>query len=220
MVTLTIDTAVDMNNEAVLLLARGQEQSALAALQSVVTLLKRTMMRSRVNSSIDDSGVNRAFTSDVIAPVDLPELSNVQSFIYNRALAIDKAALPDDLVGAAQICSAVVLFNTALTLHRGCFLQNKMKGATRSIALYKLALKMLPGNFEYGTVGVLRLASLNNLSQLCFEAGDFSNARNGFENLAKIMSVMGGVGHMRPCDARGLWMNVLQLKDPKCAPAA
>jgi hypothetical protein len=219
MTSITIETAVNLNNEAVLHLVRGDERMALLALQTAVGRLK-VSVHSICRPSDDDMKEMGSPTG--VEGVDLPPLTNVQSYFYNRALLVVPEDLLHDPVGAAHLCSVVFIFNLALALHRASLKHihaTTESSADRTNALYGMVLKLLPTVDRSDFSGVLRLAAINNLSQLRFEAGDYPGARRGFEEVARLLTMM-GVTRMGPIEVRGLWFNVLLLTVPEFAPAA
>jgi hypothetical protein len=118
-----------------------------------------------------------------------------------------------------------------LVLHRECLLHNRILSASKSLALYSIALQLLrtfsgsPTTIDcssslQGITGAIQLAALNNTAQLHFELGEYDHARRGFGNLSNLLTTI----ERAPLGALGMTgvvMNILCLnKGLMFAPAA
>ena len=75
--------------------------------------------------------------------VELTGLTDRQCYIYNRAFRVSVDQLPTtSMEEAAQVASAVVIFNMALVLHRVNLLRNKVVPAQKALALYQIILNL------------------------------------------------------------------------------
>ena len=252
-----IEYAVRLNNEAVSLLLTGNDHQAVECFTKSVSLMKRVLTRatshgappSRIGQlspvvlggSIPQSAgpiSPPAVDSNIFihhASSPLPGLTDRHCYIYNQALTIStEGAFSSHIESYAQIYSAVVIFNMALAHHRGRRNGNR-KCADRAVVLYNMIMRLLRCSGIGGTAGVVKLATINNLSQLRFEQGNYAQAREGLDYLSALIaqaessrsspiapSPNGGVddSHIATEDMRGLIMNVLFVKAPNVAPAA
>jgi hypothetical protein len=231
---MSLESALSLNNDAVALLVAGQDRKALAQLQQSVALVKRIIARhlhSRGRSS--PKGVIDLDTSSSPLRVSLMKhlhqdsvqlsgLTNLQCYVYNRAFRISsEELLQEDLEGAAQIGSAIIIFNMALVLHRACLLKNRLVPSAKSMALYKIVLQLLKQSPIEGITGAIKLAAANNMAQLQFEEGDYGDATQGFARLASLMTSLQGEAPLGASEMRGIVINILCLKKgAKFAPAA
>ena len=236
---MSLDSALRLNNDAVALLVAGQERKALVQLQQAVALVKRIIARhlhsrggrSSPKSVLDldtsNSSNSRQSSSSLTMEqlhqdsVQLGGLANLQCYVYNRAFRVSsEELLPENIEGAAQIGSAIIIFNMALVLHRTCLLRNRLVPASKSMALYKIVLQLLKQSPMHGIAGAIKLAALNNMAQLQFEEGEYTEATRGFARLASLMTSLQDAP-LGASEMRGIVINILCLKKgAKFAPAA
>jgi hypothetical protein len=252
-VTMTVkaylNSALRLNNEAVLLALTGQERKALIKFQQAVGMVKRNMKtyihRSEGKSKAPKGLGSPSRSSEEIRmpsvmtieqldqdSVKLSGLANLQCYVYDRAFRVSvEDLLASTTEQAAQLGSAIIIFNMALVLHRECLLHNRTLSASKSLALYSIALQLLqcsPGSptsidcssSMQGVARAIQLAALNNTAQLHFEVGEYDRATRGFGHLANLMTTI----EQAPLGAlamTGIVMNILFLeKGSKFAPAA
>jgi hypothetical protein len=192
-----------------------------------------------------------AIIHDASAP--LAHLVDRQYYIYNHALTISNNIKEEQnvpLKSYAHVYCAIIMFNMALAHHRrglqhGNRLTNK-KCKDRAIVLYNLILRLLRQSdttttaaLVEGSAGFIKLATLNNLSQLRFEQGQYAQAREGLDYLGSLIQraqLAAGAAASASTEAssnnnqaalflesiemKGLILNVLFVKSPQCASAA
>jgi hypothetical protein len=240
-----LDSALRLNNEAVLLILVGQESEALSKLQQAVGMVKRNIKKyihqsegkSRQHSpstSTEEIHTHPAMTLEQLDQdsVQLSGLANLQCYVYDRAFRLSVEDLPASTIEkAAHLGSAIIIFNMALVLHREFLLRNCALSSSKSMALYSIALQLLksssgsPTTIDcsssmQGIAGAIQLATLNNVAQLHFELGEFDDARRGFGNLANLMTTIEQVP-LGAAGMTGVVMNILYMKKgPNFAPAA
>lgn len=241
---ISLEKALSLNNEAVLLLVAGRERKALESLQQAVGLVKRNIARQLQDRRNGTKGLcssderNRNIDQPVLSlrqlhhdSVQLSGLANLQCYVFNRAFRISEDQLPSDIEWAVQIGSAMIIFNMALVLHRACLLRNRTVPACKSLALYKIVLHLVKSSSNIITGGssssqdgladAIQLAALNNISQLHFEEGDYTNATRGFSSLANLMTTIPQNPLLGDNEMRGIVINVMCMKmGAKLAPAA
>jgi hypothetical protein len=112
-----------------------------------------------------------------------------------------------------------VIFNLALA-HHHVAITSDAGYLPKAEKLYAMVLKLLDGAALYmRTAVVVKLATINNLSQIRFENGDFEPAREGLSHITSFLRQANNALLEEP-EVLGLLMNVLLLKAPRVAPAA
>jgi hypothetical protein len=251
--TTTVNTslysALRLNNDAVSLILAGQEREALSKLQQAVGMVKRNIMtyvhrsarKSRApkglrsgNRSSEEINLPTLMTQDHFHQdsVQLSGLGTLQCYVYNRAFRVSAEQLTAwTIEKAAQIGSAIIIFNMALVLHRACLLHTRTVPASKSLALYNIVLQLVrspsgsrttcdPSFSLEGIAGAIQLAALNNTAQLQLEVGDYFHATREFGNLAHLMTII-QQAPLEASDMRGVVMNIICFKKgPTFAPAA
>ena len=237
-------------------LARATSHGAPSPSSSSGFIGLSTSQSSRASGPISPSSASSVDSSICIhhASSSLAGLADRQCYIYNQALTISNmdcdgvfssSSSSCHIESYAQVYSAVIIFNMALAHHRGRRNGNK-KCAERAIVLYNMIMRLLRHSGTSGTAGVVKFATINNLSQLRFEQGHYSQAREGLDYLSTLMlgaapavtspaavssisasttTTTTSAGHIDQAnlekdDIRGLIMNVLFVNAPKIAPAA
>ena len=83
-----------------------------------------------------------------------------------------------------------------------------------------MVLKVLDDSLiEFKAAITVKLATINNLTQIRFAKGDYEQAREGLDHLAGFLRIANGEVLAEP-QVAGLLMNVLMFRAPKVAAAA
>jgi tetratricopeptide (TPR) repeat protein len=171
-----------------------------------------------VNSESSDDGANLHLT------VALPDLQQgEQTFIFNKALTLSERSgcegtpSVDDL----KVSTATVVYNLALAYHRRGMNTGRAELLIKADKLYSMGLKLLSEDHQFTSrISIItKLASINNLTQLRFDAGDFDKACEGLQHLSHGFRVRSAY-FLRGTAMKDLLMNVLLLTPPTVAPAA
>mmetsp|Transcript_20670 Transcript_20670/g.36334 ORF Transcript_20670/g.36334 Transcript_20670/m.36334 type:complete len:270 (+) Transcript_20670:207-1016(+) len=186
---------------------------------SIVTSLEQLEQRA------EESSCAVASTANIVrdCSVTLSGFSaDLECYVYNRAFRLSCEHLPCEMEAAAQLASSIVIFNMALVLHRICLKRVKTVPAEKPLSLYKIILTLLKSSPSKGLAGAIRLATLNNMSQLQLDEGQYQTSQQGFERLANLMATIQPYPPLLPpSEMRGIVMNILCLKrGAKFAPAA
>jgi len=205
-----------LNNEAVALLLAGENQKAVDRLSLALASIRRVVGAARYNIAKP----HRSCACHDSFP--LPHFVDQHCYIYSQAISFDLAMLPRSMDKVAQVSTAVIMFNLAITHHRVGLLTRNQSCLNRSIALYNLLLKLVRHSDFEGTAGTIKLASLNNLSQLRYQQGNFALATRGLEHLQVGLKQVTQNGNHQFTDdeLHGLLGNVYFLKTTNVAPAA
>jgi hypothetical protein len=214
--------AARLNNQGVAALLEGDDKAAAATLTQSIKIMKQEL--SKV-TAFDDMTKSAPFSSDDCGhstTVELPGFHGAQdSYIFTDAINIPEHG--DQTVVDLQIYSAAVIFNLALAVHReGNTIGNALSMA-KAQKLYLMVLKVLNNQYMNNRVAVIvKLAAINNLSQVRFDCGEYELAREGLHHLSAFMRTSGNTSDamLEEPKIQGLLMNVLLLKAPFIAPAA
>jgi hypothetical protein len=198
--------------------------------------------RKKFKISLQDNVIDSPPASSPLALVEnicihkasspLSSLTGRQNYIYNRAFrfSMEDAATyrttRTSFERTAHINGAIIIFNVALAYHVG-YLNGNKACAKRAIMLYSKVLKLLLKNRRgvagSSTANVMKVAAMNNISQLRFEEGDYHRAREGLDQLYELMSILKDAPQLQELDEneyREILMNIMFLKAPKVASAA
>lgn len=235
--------ALRLNNDGVQALVERNETIAVECFTKSIKILKGELCRhapchEESSSFKKDAMIDASFFlaetavasersddgTSMHSTIDLPDLQQQeQTFIFNKALTLsepsDCEATPsfDDL----QVSTATVVFNLALAHHRRGMNTGRAELLIKADKLYSMVLKLLSEDYHYTSrmSVITKLASINNLAQLRFDAGDFDKAREGLRHLSHGFRVTSAV-FLRGTAMKDLLLNVLLLTPPKAAPAA
>mmetsp|Transcript_15615 Transcript_15615/g.26095 ORF Transcript_15615/g.26095 Transcript_15615/m.26095 type:complete len:226 (-) Transcript_15615:113-790(-) len=182
---------IDINNLGVMLLYYGRDQEAFEMFTGAIQVMMHASKGALV-LPMRDTRVSRAYRI-------------LTKYQHNSSMHHQKRAERDDVVFSqgirlpenifhqspvlCQLQSAIVLFNTALTLQ----LQPGEKGFARADSLYRmsydLATVLHPLPDEVGSIEMLLLMGLlNNMSKLNNDLGNFTLARTLCHSLSSFIS--------------------------------
>ena len=210
--------ALRLNNEGVMLLLENRDQEAVTSLTQSLNQVKGLL-------SVSQEAPEGSQHKDVIhhSTYTLPNLQNQNCFIYSNALMFSLTS--DNLPSSEDIhvYTAVIILNIALAYHRkglsgnaGCLIKAEK--------MYEMVGKLLEGDETHcGTSLLVKVAAINNLSQLRFDQGDYQFSRDGFNYLGCLINVAGDNLQHTKCEDhvyRGMLLNALLVSPPDAAPAA
>jgi hypothetical protein len=138
---------------------------------------------------------------------DCADSSLVDGKIYNRAFVLPRQS--DRLLShhSHAETSAVLLFNTALTFHRGGLESGRSKVLLKALLLYKKALQVTEHSLQqnYSSLPVVFLALTNNMAQIYVDLFD----RDGLQRSRFMLrSVFDWVGPTRMDRSEYLFFNL------------
>lgn len=209
------EQAARLNNEGVTALLEGDDTSAIDAMTKSIKIMKKKLSNSGTELSAFKFDVSDA-ADQVLDTVEIPDMNSSESTIYNQAINIPCEGEQTDL--EVHVYAAAVIFNLALAHHHRAI--SDAAYLPKAEKLYTLVLKMLEdAALHMRTAVVVKLATINNLSQIRFENGDFEHAREGLSQITSFLRQASNALLEEP-EVLGLLMNVLLLKAPRVAPAA
>jgi hypothetical protein len=157
----------------------------------------------------------------------IPDLQDPICFIYSNALVF---ALEDPILQCCSdnfhVCSAVVLLNIAMAYHRRAILSGNSEWRVKAEKMYEMIIKLSDCNNteeHHDTALLTKIASINNLSQLCHSEGDYESSRDGFEYLGEVLLDAEAQLCSLLCHEEivtGMILNIMLAKSQVIAPAA
>lgn len=217
--------ALRLNNEGVMLLLGNRDQEAESSLRSALD-----RVRGLLAASSEDAGADCRESAIPSKPFihhstyTLPNLQDVSCFVYSNALVFsldnDSTALPSDDIHAY---ASVIILNIALAYHRRGISENP-EWLRKAEKMYEMVGKLLgSSDTNRGTVLLVKVAAINNLSQLRYGQGDFVFSCKGFQYLSSLLSYAGANLHQTKCQDhvyKGMLLNALLVAPPDAAVAA
>jgi len=225
-----LQKGITMNNKAVADLSTGSRQQApYEALKKAFHLFRRGSAKfGNLDSMVDDSTSDAVSVCHDAFPIRFDKNTFREGYIYNRLLSIDEEQLPSNPKIAADLCLAIIILNLALINHHESLTNLKTRNEYVNLAnnLYNHAISVLGHMKNRGTAALIRIAALNNLTQLRYQGGNTSLARESLHHLALIVSAgsLECAQRKRPVideeAKKGLIMNILSLSNQHVAAAA
>jgi hypothetical protein len=214
--------AARLNNQGVTALLEGDNKAAVAALTRSIKIMKQELSKPTENVDLTKSAHCSSDDCEH-STVELPGFQGGQdSYIFADAIKIPEHA-GDQTVIDIQIYSAAVIFNLALAVHREGNTIDNASPMAKAQKLYSMVLKVLNNQYMNNRVAiVVKLAAINNLSQIRFDCGEYELAREGLDHLSTFMRTSDSTNNamLEEPEMQGLLMNVLLMKAPVIAPAA
>ncbi|CAJ1959207.1 unnamed protein product [Cylindrotheca closterium] len=219
---------IAMNNKAIADLSFGSKQQApYEALKKSFQILRRAATKT---GGLDRATCDAANVCHDAFPLHFAREQSFQDgYIYNSLLSIDEEQLPSNRRFAGDLCFSIIVFNLALINHNESLTNMKSNNEHGALAsnLYNHAIGVLGHMENRGTTALVRIAALNNLTQLRFQVGNYSLARESLQHLALIVSA-GSLEKdqraKRPVideeAKKGMIMNILSLSNQHVAAAA
>jgi tetratricopeptide (TPR) repeat protein len=214
------DYYISLNNRAVSLLLAGDNQQAVVLLSKAFSYVRRELASARSSHKKFAQSSIEFLQHDSF---ELPFFRDRQFYIYNLAITLSTEQSPSVIgVEQAPAFSSVIMFNLALTYHRVALTTRNKLCSDKAISLYQLVLRLLRSFDFLGTVGVVKLASINNLAQLRYDQGHFDLAEQGMAHLPAGLRRVAEVGKHCLADTQlyGFLSSLFLLKAPDIAPAA
>jgi hypothetical protein len=211
------EQAACLNNEGVTALLEGDDTSAIDAMTKSIKKMKKELSKPGTELRAFKSDISSDAADLVMDTVEIPGVNSSETALFNQAINIPCQGEQTDL--DVHVYSAAVIFNLALAHHHAA-ITSDAGYLPKAEKLYAMVLKLLDdAALHLRTAVVIKLATINNLSQIRFENGDFELAREGLSHLSNFVRQTNNALLEEP-EVQGLLMNVLLLKVPRMAPAA
>jgi hypothetical protein len=223
-----------LNNEGVLALMQGRQREAFGALSKSVMVLK-ALVSERVTSGAPtgnfDSSSSSRMSNDAACCIQTVALPSSQystqsvSYLYDQVFTLPQGfqclhpprSLNDDDVRAY---TAAVIFNLALIHHRN-------SSVVKAEKLYTLACALLADPYPINScpymaclVAMVQIASINNVSQIRFDCGDYEATREALADMSRILRHGADLSVLQDPNLQGFVLNILLFKASSTAAAA
>ena len=221
--------AIALNNEATAMLLKSpdHEEVAVGTLTESLKQLKKILVSLPPPPPSQVSKAHQAALESYFhSSEDLPTLPVRSSFVYNKifhVVSLEAAASTNLGQDTIQAYIALVIFNLALIHHRRGILHSTKECIAKSERLYKVCIRLLDAlPTSHGTTLVLKLATLNNLSQIAVAMGNLQEAGHHLQTLSYLLSYDNEcvLDMFTSQEWEGLLENVMMLNPPTIAPAA
>jgi hypothetical protein len=220
-----LNQALRQNNEGVKLLLENREQDAVTCLTQSLKMVKHLLANEPSDQSRSSSNPFKTLNIQLTAHT-LTNLQDCNCFIYSSLLAFspleEAGSVPSE--DTIQVYCAVIILNLSLAYHRKGLGGNEACLA-KAEKMYDMVTKLLSGcEDNHVIVLVVKLASINNVSQLRHNHGDYSFSQEGFRYLGYLIHFAGqNLESSSLCSTQmyqGMLLNVLCLAPPDAASAA
>ncbi len=211
------EQAAQLNNQGVIALIEGDDSFAIESMTKSIKMMKQELAKPTMASDIKST---TATEGPELKTVEIPDMesSDENHEIFNQAIHIPVNGDESDL--DIHVYSAAVIFNLALAHHRLGMQVGNEAYQQKALKLYTMVLRVLDDSLiEFRTAIMVKLATINNLTQIRFAKGDYEEAREGLDHLAGFLRVANGEVLAEP-QVAGLLMNVLMFRAPRVAAAA
>jgi hypothetical protein len=214
--------ALRLSNEGIMLLLENRDQDALVTLTESLNQVHGLLTASE---EVNTNGQTPMSMNAIIhhSTYTIPNLHDVSCFIYNSALMfslLDSDCTPSG--DEIHVHTSVIILNIALTYHRAG-LSGNSECLIKAEKMYEMVGKLL-GNSDadQGTALLVKIAAINNLSQLRHDQGDYAFSEEGFQYLGSLIDYAGEQLHCTKCEEHvymGMLLNAF-IVTPLTAPAA
>jgi hypothetical protein len=208
--------AAHLNNEGVTSLLEGDQVTAISSMSKAIQLMITALSKTDASKLQCNSATARIQSTST---VEIPITESADTIVFNQAVRIP--ADFDDLNHFdMNIYTASVIFNLALAHHFKASYGDAVC-MSKAEKLYCIVLKLLDEKtLRVHTALLVKLACINNLSQIRYAKGDYENAREGLNDVSGFMRESSNQVMFEEREIQVLLMNVLLLEAPKVAPAA
>jgi hypothetical protein len=207
--------AANLNNAGVISLLEGNDASAIESMTRAMQLMKEEISKRPANVRTASSTPREGTET-----VEIPRMESSDTIIFNQAVRFPTDfTLPNDVDLIIYI--SCVIFNLALSHHFKASCCGHDISTVKAEKLYGMVLKLLDDStLTVHTALVVKLACINNLSQIRHSQGDYKHAREALSQVSYFMNQSSNRAMFDEPEIQGLLMNVLLLKEPMAAKAA
>jgi hypothetical protein len=182
---MNLRNALRLNNEEIMLLLENRDQEALVSFTESLKQVKGLLAASEEDNT---NGQTPAMSMNAVihhSTSMIPNLHDPSCFIYNSALMFSLLDISDCTPSGddIQVHTSVIILNIALAFHRR-WLTGNSAFLLKAEKMYEMVGKIL-GNrdVDQGTAFLVKIAAVNNLSQLRHGRGDYAFSQEGFRRL-------------------------------------
>jgi hypothetical protein len=191
---MSLEEAIRLNNEGVSFLITGKDCMATESFSKSLNAVKMLLLNSQEKIPYGEASYSHQASSVcehslLHSTTQLPCFQgNEDNYIFQNAITLKAVNLSSGVDKTIMnLYSACTIFNVAL-LHHRLGMTGNLTGLRKAEHMYRLSAKLLQQETKAGTSNgtalLVRLAALNNLSQIQFEQGSFREARQGIHVLS------------------------------------
>jgi hypothetical protein len=216
--------ALRLNNEGVRLLLANKDHESVSCFTQSLNLVKHAL--STTNSDQQQQPPSASIIHG--STYSIPNLYDTSCFIFGDAITF--AEDNNDLLQRSgeqdmHVYSAVIILNIAMAYHRQALLTGSAPCRFKAEKMYDMVTTLVANSEDnHGTSLLVKIAAINNLSQLRFDEGDYEASREGFEYLGALINY--AEAHLSSSltsqedTFQGMVLNVLLVMAPETAAAA
>lgn len=210
----SIQQIIHMNNHGVSLLSSDDDQKAVSAFTTSLLALQRLLGTGDPSCPLKGSALVDCATA-LPAKEALRHLKGKSYYIYNRPLSISLGNSSD-----IQLYSACTILNLAMAYHRQAKKTCNNLCTRKAESMYEMIITLLQSRTDATSMSV-RIIAVNNISEIHYESGRFSQAREELQWLASAIHQGGSnIDFFEQTDLDLLLLNILVLLTPPHAAAA
>jgi hypothetical protein len=185
--THSINRVIQLNNEAVSHVLTDNDEQAISCFLKALGMLRKLIIE-------EQGGEDDVSPSQTILHSSTHSLSHFQEnsfFLFNCIICFKKQRWCDEApprTADYHIYRATTSLNIAILYHRQALL-GQQDCIFKAEKFYTMVMKIAGKcDTNQGTELVVKLAALNNLSEIRLEKGDFVSSEKGFQTLAWLVS--------------------------------
>lgn len=190
--TLTfLQHAIAMNNKAIGLMALHQNSQGIDCFQTALRVLKEAFA-ANISQQETHSSLVLAHSNQILRPCIASSFPAKQEdgYVYNHYFVLDETSIRTDNEALVVLCSATVLFNYGLALHKHGLLRRSDSSINKALFVYDLVYDlMMPCAMDVACEACAALITvvLNNQAQICMVLCEFKNAQSRLQNVGRIL---------------------------------
>lgn len=220
--------AAHLNNQAVVALTQGDDLFAIQSMTEAIKLMKQELA-SRQQQNSEETDEDKLLVNDMnslalgseLKTVEIPDIcccADDHHEIFNQAIHVPCTGSESDI--DVHVYSGAVVFNLALAHHKQALRDSNRHLEQKAIKLYGMVLRFIDDTLvDLPTALMVKLAAINNLTQLQFANGGYEEARQGLEQVSGFVKYASGEVLAQP-KVQGLLMNVLMIRQTSKVAAA
>lgn len=218
----SIECAIQLNNESVVLLCAGEDEKAITTLTKSLALVRQQISGQAGCHWPTEKHPDYCMSTMPAIPARMPlaQLRDANYFIYNQCMTI-----PNSHQRSARnipIYSACIVLNLALSYHR-LTTRGYSWCAEKAEKMYGMAIRLLSGPLTASneTALSMRMVALNNLAQIHNDQCRFLETKNDIQELSAMINTVVSYGEFfTSCDLHSFVLNIMLWGPPRMAAAA
>jgi hypothetical protein len=213
----SLDQAILLNNQGMSYALADNDEQAVYCFSKALTIFKTLVFQEDDEDALHSSAILHEGTHQ------LPQFQESNFFLFNGIISFTRCDESCSSPADNHIYCAGIILNIALLYHRQAILGQNPEAMIKAQHFYDIVTKVVSSQSENQSTGLMvKLAAINNLSQIRLEQGDVDTAEEGFQTLAWLVSCT-ELEHsvlFSTQELEGMLLNVLMSDRQRVAPAA